>query len=74
LFSAFSVLIYQGLLTVFAEAIQPLLSPTTIIELKALGGVLIFAIGINLLGMARIPLSNMTPALIVVVPVAALFA
>lgn len=68
LFSAFFVLAYQGLLTVFAGVLQTWMSPDVMTELTATGGVLILGIGINLLELTRIPLSNMLPALVLAVP------
>ena len=73
LFSAIPVLIYQGALTIFAGALQPLLTPATMTELTATGGVLIIGIGLNLLEVTRIPLSSMIPSLILVVAFSALF-
>lgn len=67
LFAAVPLLIYQGALTMFAGVLQPFLGPVVMNELTATGGVLILGIGINLLELKRIPLSNMLPALGVVV-------
>ena len=68
LFSAFFVFAYQGALTLFAGTLQSLISPEVMTELTAVGGVLILGIGINLLELTRIPLSNMLPALFLAVP------
>jgi len=68
LFSAFFVLAYQGLMTVFAGGLQTWISPEVMNELTATGGVLILGIGINLLELTRIPLSNMLPALFLAAP------
>lgn len=73
LFSAIPVLIYQGGLTAFAEVLQPWLTPAAMNELTAVGGTLIVGIGINLLELARIPLSNMLPSLLIVVGLASFF-
>ncbi len=73
LFSAFFVLVYQGALTLFAGSLQAVISPVVMTELTATGGVLIVGIGINLLELTRIPLSNMLPALFLAVPLAIFF-
>lgn len=73
LFSAFFVLLYQGLLTLFAGTLQSLITPTAMNELTAVGGVLVLGIGINLLELTRISLSNMLPALLLVVPLSLWF-
>ena len=70
LFSALPVLIYQGALTVLASSLTPWLMPPVMNELTAVGGTLIIGIGLNLLNVVRIPLSNMLPALLVVVVLA----
>lgn len=63
LFSAVPIFIYQGSLTVFAGFLQPYLSPAMMTELTATGGVLIVAIGMNIMEIKKIPLANMLPAL-----------
>lgn len=73
LFSALPLLVYQGGLTMFAGSLQPYLGPVVMNELTATGGVLILGIGINLLELKRIPLSNMLPALLFSVVLAHMF-
>ncbi|MDR2727384.1 MAG: DUF554 domain-containing protein [Deltaproteobacteria bacterium] len=69
LFSAFFVLAYQGALTLFAGSLQMWITPAVMTEMTAVGGVLILGIGLNLLELTRIPLSNMLPALFLVLPI-----
>jgi len=73
LFSALPVLLYQGLLTIFAGAFQSYFSDYLIAQLTATGGTLILGIGINLLGLAVIRLSSLLPSLIVIVILSLLF-
>lgn len=73
LFAAVPLLLYQGGLTLFAGTLQPYLGPVVMNELTATGGVLILGIGINLLELKRIPLSNMLPALVYAVVLARIF-
>lgn len=66
LFAALPVLVYQGGITLFAEVLRPYLSELIRAELSATGGVMILAIGLNLLELTRIRLSNLLPALLIV--------
>lgn len=64
LFSAIPVFIYQFSLTLLAASAQDFFTAAMIAQLTATGGVLILGIGINLLELKQIPLSNLLPALI----------
>jgi uncharacterized protein len=70
LFSAIPVFLYQGSIAFFANVIHQFLSDslleTLIAELTATGGVLIFAIGINMLGIKQIRVANLLPSILVV--------
>lgn len=72
-FAAVPLLIYQGLLVIGADMLRPWLSPALMNELTATGGVLILGIGLNLLNLTRIRLSNLLPSLFVVVALALAF-
>lgn len=74
LFSAVPVLIYQGSLTLLAGTFQQWLDPATMTELTAVGGTLIIGIGLNMLEVTRIALSNMLPSLLAVIGLCALAA
>lgn len=63
LFSAASVLIYQGFITITASFIQQFLVEAAIVEMSAVGGLLILAIGMNILDLPRIKVGNMLPAI-----------
>ncbi|UWG97254.1 DUF554 domain-containing protein [Dehalobacter sp. DCM] len=71
--SAFPVLIYQGCIALFAGLLQGVLSDTIILEMSAVGGLLIFGIGITMLGMKEIRVGNLLPAIIFVIPFVILF-
>lgn len=62
-FSAISVLIYEGTITILAQFMQSLLGPEVISEMTAIGGVLIMALGLNFLEIRRIKVGNMLPAI-----------
>lgn len=63
-FSALSVLVYQGGLTLLAALVAPYVNDILLAELGAAGGVLIIMIGLNLIGIARIKTADYLPALV----------
>jgi uncharacterized membrane protein YqgA involved in biofilm formation len=65
LFSAGSVLAYQGMITIAAAALKPFLTAPVIEQMSAVGGLLIMAIGINLLDLQKLKVGNMLPAIFV---------
>ena len=65
LFSAVSVFIYQGLITVAASSIKPFLLPEVVLQMSAVGGLLILAIGIGLMEIRKIKIGNMLPAVFI---------
>lgn len=67
LFSAIPVLLYQGSITVLASTADKYLTDIMIREMTATGGLLIFAIGLDLIGVAKVKVGNMLPSLLVVV-------
>ncbi len=70
LFSSVSVLLYQGTITLLASVVSPWLSQAMIAELTGTGGVLIIAIGVNMLGVAKIKVASLLPAILVAVMIA----
>lgn len=64
-FSAISVLVYQGGITLLAGFVGPYLTVAVRDEMSLVGNVLILAIGINLLKIQRIKVGNMLPAILV---------
>lgn len=71
-FSAVPVLVYQGSITLAAHAVSRFLSSPVVAELTAAGGLLILAIGFNLVGASRLRVANLLPALAVAAVVASL--
>lgn len=64
-FSAVAVFLYQGTITLLASSIKYLLTPETINEMSSVGGLLISAVGINMLGLKKIKVGNMLPAIFI---------
>lgn len=66
-FSALSILVYQGALTLGAGFLQPWLSPLMKSEINGLGGLLVMAIGLELLELKKIRTAELLPSLVLVV-------
>jgi len=62
-FSALSILIYQGGLTLFAGLFEKVLTQPMITEMTATGGLIIVGIGLKLLDIKHMRLANFLPAL-----------
>lgn len=66
-FSAITILVYQGGITLLAGILQPLVNELLLGELTAVGGVLVIMIGLNLLGISKLKTANYIPALLVTI-------
>jgi uncharacterized membrane protein YqgA involved in biofilm formation len=65
LLSAAPLLLYQGLMTMAAGALQPLLAGPITEALSATGGLMVMGIGVNMIGFKPpIPISSILPALV----------
>ncbi|WP_419661925.1 conserved uncharacterized protein, DUF554 [Desulfosarcina variabilis str. Montpellier] len=60
--SAIPVLIYQGTITMGASLLKPFLGANVIAQMSGVGGLLIAAIGCNILKLTHIKVGNMLPA------------
>ena len=63
--AAFTVVIYQGALTLGAGWVSGVLTDPMIAEMTATGGVLMLAIGLGLLELKRIRTGNLLPAIVI---------
>ncbi len=63
--SAIPVLLYQGAITLGAGFLAPLLTDVMMVEVSAVGGVLICGIGFNLLDVKKIHVGDMLPAVLI---------
>jgi len=68
IFSAIPVLLYQGSISLFARLLHSVLSDPVVLEMSAVGGLLIFGIGINMLGIKEIRVGNLLPGIFIAVP------
>ncbi len=62
-FSAVAVFLYQGSISLLASFLQPLLSDVVIAEMTCVGSLLIIALSLNMLGMTKIKVMNLVPAI-----------
>ena len=72
IFSAFPILIYQGLLTLFATFIFANLPASMLGYMSATGSLIIFFIGTNQLGVTKLRTANMVPAIFMPLAIAPL--
>lgn len=63
IFSALAVFIYQGIITFTAGFMKSFLVPETIAQMTSVGGLLIMAIGFNMLKITTIRVGNLLPAI-----------
>ncbi len=66
-FSAISVFIIQGGITLAAGALAPLFTDSILTEVGALGGYLILMIALNLLNLKRVSTANFLPSIVLVI-------
>ncbi|HEY5548434.1 MAG TPA: DUF554 domain-containing protein [Coriobacteriia bacterium] len=64
-FSVIPIIIVQGGIALGAHALQPYLTTGVISSMSMVGGTLILAIGIDLLGIKRLPVGNFMPAVVI---------
>lgn len=64
LLSAVSVGLYQGAITLLAGVVGPLITEAMLLEITAAGGVMIMAIGTNMLHITKIRIGNMLPGMV----------
>ncbi len=65
LFSAAAIFVYQGFITVTAVFMKQFLIQAVITEMTAVGGLLIMALGFNMLEIAKIKVANLLPAIFI---------
>ncbi len=63
IFSSVSVFLYQGLLTLLAGYVAPYLSAAVVTEMSATGGILLIALAFTILGIKKIKVANLLPAI-----------
>lgn len=67
IFSAIPVFIVQGLITVSAATLMHFAPESLLAEMTAVGGVLLIGLGLSILNIKKINVTNMIPSLLVIV-------
>lgn len=65
IFSAISVLLYQGTITMCASFLSNILSDSVINSMTSVGSLLIMALGLNMIKACNIKVANLLPAMII---------
>lgn len=63
-FSAVSVLVYQGVITLLAGGLSEILTETVVLQMSATGGLLILALGLTMIFSTKIKVGNMLPSIL----------
>lgn len=66
-FSAIPVAVFQGVITLLARQLEPLLTEQALSNLSLTGSILIFCVGANLIWEKKFRVANMLPAIIVAI-------
>ena len=64
-FSSVAVLLYQGIIVVLAQFIQPVLTDYIINEMTVVGSLIIIGLSLNMLKLTNIKVMNMIPAMFI---------
>ena len=67
IFSAIPVFLWEGLITLLAGVLRPILTDSAMGYLSLVGNVLIFCVGINLIWGKKIRVANLLPAVLLAV-------
>lgn len=70
IFSAIPVAVFQGLITVLATVIKPIMTDSALSNLSLIGSILIFCVGLNLVWGKKIRVANLLPSIIFAVAIA----
>ena len=73
LFSSVFVLVYQGLITVLASFIEPLLTTSVINEMNCVGYLIIIGLSLNMLGITKLKVMNMVPSIFLPIAIVPLY-
>ncbi|MDF2673105.1 MAG: hypothetical protein K0R09_1370 [Clostridiales bacterium] len=64
-FSAITVFLYQGTITIGAIYLKDLLTVAVVSDMSAIGGLLIIGIALNMMGLTKIKVANLLPAVFI---------
>ena len=63
-FAGGSVLLVEGLVTILASLVAPLFTEAVLAELTFTGSLLLIGIGLNVMGLTKLRILNMMPAVL----------
>lgn len=63
--SALSVFVYQGAITIGAVYLKDILTAAVVSDMSAIGGLLIIGIALNMMGVTKIKVANLLPAVFI---------
>lgn len=66
-FSAIPVGIFQGLITLMARLLEPVMTQAALSNLSLTGSMLIFCVGVNLIWGKKVKVANLLPAIVIAV-------
>ena len=64
--SSISILLYQGTITILAGFLKGVFVGQALVEISAIGGLLVAAIGLNIMGISKIRVGNLLPSIFLV--------
>ena len=64
-FAAVPMTLYQGAIALLAGVVRPYMSDAMILEMGAVGSLIIVGLGFNMLGLTKIKVANMLPAMFI---------
>ncbi len=67
IFSAVPVFIFEGIITLLAKLVSPVMTQTAVEYLSLIGSVLIFCIGVNLVWGKKLNVANMLPSVVLAI-------
>lgn len=68
-FSALSILVLEGTVTLLASLLTGVLTDAVITEISVTGSLIIIGVGLNVLGLTKLRIMNMTPAPALLLPI-----
>ena len=63
-FSAVSILVYEGAIALLSGVLAPVLTDAMLAEITAAGSLMILLLGFNILGLTKIKVANLLPAVV----------
>ncbi len=67
IFSAIPVGVFQGVITLLARLIEPLMTEAALANLSLVGSIMIFCVGLNLVWGKKVKVANFLPAIVIAV-------